>query len=128
MFEKPEVMGMSAAMAANAATRLSAIAENVANADTPGYRAKDAVDFAATYRADSGFQLAATRPGHISASPAVTLTATSQRAGGHLSPNGNNVSLEDEMMRAATVRQDHDTALAIYKKSLDILRVSLGRR
>ncbi|MGB7269579.1 MAG: FlgB family protein [Albidovulum sp.] len=128
MFDKPEILGMSAAMAANAATRMSAIAQNVANADTPGYRATDTADFAATYRSESGLRLAATRPGHFAATPANTLMATSERAGGHLSPNGNNVSLEDEMMRAAMVRKDHDMALAIYKKSLDILRLSLGRR
>lgn len=128
MFEKPEILGMSAAMAANAASRLSAIAENVANADTPGYRAKDVADFAESYHSEGGFQLAATRPGHIPASPTAAYAAVSERAGGHLSPNGNNVSLEDEMMRMAGVRKDHDTALAIYKKSLDILRTSLGRR
>jgi hypothetical protein len=32
------------------------------------------------------------------------------------------------MVAAAQVRMDHDTALAIYRTSLDILRASLGRR
>lgn len=128
MFEKTEIMGMAAAMAANAATRMSAIAQNVANADTPGYRAKDAANFGATYRSSSDFAMKASRPGHSASIRPVQGDLLSVRAGGHLSPNGNNVSLEGEMMRAAGVRQDHDTALAIYKNSLSILRASIGRR
>ena len=128
MFEKPEIMGMAAAMAANASTRISAIAQNVANADTPGYRAKDAANFGETYRASSDFLMKATRKGHLGSATPVTGDPLSARSGGHLSPNGNNVSLEDEMMRAAGIRQDHETALTIYKTSLNILRASIGRR
>ena len=54
MFQTPEILGMAASMAGNAATRMSAIAQNVANADTPGYRAKDVQSFAESYRAESG--------------------------------------------------------------------------
>jgi hypothetical protein len=32
------------------------------------------------------------------------------------------------MMRAAEVRQEHDMALGVYAKSLDILRATLTRR
>ena len=53
MFDRPEVLGMASAMAQNASTRLSAIARNVANADTPGYRAVDAPSFRDSYRSDA---------------------------------------------------------------------------
>ena len=45
-----------------------------------------------------------------------------------MSPNGNNVSLEGEMLSAAGVRKDHDLALTIYRSSLGLFRTSLGRR
>jgi flagellar basal-body rod protein FlgB len=45
-----------------------------------------------------------------------------------MSPNGNSVSLETEMVKAADTQREHDLALAVYGKSLDILRASLGRR
>ncbi|WP_284165737.1 FlgB family protein [Frigidibacter sp. SD6-1] len=128
MFESPEVMGMASALARNAGVRLGAIAENVANADTPGYRAKDGKPFADVYGAGPGLSLRATRPGHVQGAAGESLTAISDRAGGHMSPNGNNVSLEGEMVAAADVRRDHDLALTIYKTSLGILRASLGRR
>ena len=43
-------------------------------------------------------------------------------------PNGNSVSLEDQMMRAAAVRQEHGLALGVYAKSLEILRTAITRR
>ncbi len=128
MFDQPEVMGMASALAANASARLTAIAQNVANADTPGYRARDAQSFQDSYRAASGLPLRSTRPGHMGGFSGQTLTALSERAGGHMSPNGNNVSLEGEMLAAAGVRQNHDLALTVYRTSLGLLRASLGRR
>lgn len=129
MFDRPEVMQVASALAAHAARRQMAIAENVANADTPGYRARDVADFAETYRdADQGV-LRQTRPGHLGASAGAPDPALIERTGpGHMSPNGNNVSLESEMVAAAEVQRDHDMALTVYRKSLDILRASLGRR
>jgi len=128
MFEIPDVLAMASALSSNAATRLSAIAQNVANADTPGYLAKDGPVFADSYAADGALQLTRTRADHLVATGGSAQTALSARTGGHMSPNGNNVSLEDEMMRAAQIRQDNDLALTVYKTSLNILRASLGRR
>ena len=59
----------------------------------------------------------------------VAVPAAAERVGGGtMSPNGNSVSLEGEMVKAADVKREHDLALAIYGKSLAILRASLGRR
>ena len=129
MFEKPEVLALASSLAAHAAERQSAIARNVANGDTPGYRAQDLPDFAATYRAQDAGALRQTRAGHVGAPDASqTFSATDRAQQGTLSPNGNSVSLEAEMVKAAEVRREHDMALAIYGKSLAILRASLGRR
>lgn len=46
---------------------------------------------------------------------------------GELSPNGNTVSLEVEMVASAEVQGAHDRALAIYGSGLNILRAGLGR-
>lgn len=127
MFKLPEVFGMASAMSANAEARLGVIAENVANADTPGYRAKSVAPFQDSYQAEGGLALKVTRAGHMGATAGSQVTAVSDRAAGNMSPNGNNVSLEGQMMSAAETRQQHDLALSIYKSSLDILRASLGR-
>jgi flagellar basal-body rod protein FlgB len=44
-----------------------------------------------------------------------------------MSPNGNSVSLETEMVKAVEVKRQHDQALAIYKSSMNVLRASIGR-
>ena len=45
-----------------------------------------------------------------------------------MAPNGNDVSIETEMVRGVDARRQHDAAMAIFRASLDILRTSLGRR
>ena len=116
------------ALAAHAAARQAAIVENVANADTPGYRARDLADFADTYRAADQGALRQTRAGPSRRGGRVDRSGTGRaRRDRTQSPNGNTVSLEDQMVRAAEVRQrEHDLALAVYRKSLDILRTASG--
>jgi len=123
MFEKLELTRMAQAMAAHAGARLGLVAQNVAQADTPGYRAQDLPDFGQTY--DSGAGLRTTRPGHMG--HAAGLLAQPRDRGGAASPDGNTVSLEREMVTAVGVRQQHEMALAIYRNTSEIIRASLGR-
>ena len=129
MFEKLEISRMAHALASHAMTRQGAIAQNVANADTPGYRAVDTASFADSYSDQGSFAARATRPGHFGATALpVGFAVTPRPAAGSASPNGNSVSLEAEMMQAAQVRQQYDMALGIAKSVAGILRTSLGRR
>jgi flagellar basal-body rod protein FlgB len=128
MFIKPEVLAIASSLSAHAAARQALIAENVANADTPAYRAKDIADFAATYREALGVGMTRTRPGHIFGEGGATTASAPQVSLSQMSPNGNSVSLETEMVKSAEVQREQDLALAVYGKSLDILRASLGRR
>ncbi|MGB3146998.1 MAG: FlgB family protein [Paracoccaceae bacterium] len=127
MFKMPEVMGMASSMSTNAEQRLAAVARNIANADTPGYRAQSVAPFHDSYRDSEGLALRTSHPGHLTAVSGHLTSARSAEAGGHMSPNGNNVSLEAQMVEAAAIRKDHDLALSIYKTSLEIMRSSLGR-
>jgi flagellar basal-body rod protein FlgB len=124
MFETLDLTRMANAMAVRAGDRLGVIAQNVANADTPGYKAMDLPSFAETY-AEDGREMRATRPGHLAALG--DSEALPRRDGATASPNGNSVSVEQEMVKSAGVRQDHDMALAIYRNTTEILRASLGK-
>ena len=128
MFEKLEITAMAQAMASHAGARLGAISQNMANADTPGYKARDVADFNTVWAAGQiGGEMRATRNGHLG-STAQTMTPEIITSTGASAPNGNSVSLEGEMVKAAEVRQQHDMALAIYRATSDILRTSLGRK
>ncbi|MEP2029498.1 MAG: FlgB family protein [Paracoccaceae bacterium] len=128
MFENLEVFRMSNAMASHAGIRQAAVAQNIANADTPGYRARDVLLFQDIYEpADSAIRLRATRPGHLNAGQTAGFATIQFRENGASSPNENNVSLELEMLEAIEVKRQHERAVSIYKSALNVLRSSLGR-
>ncbi|MDJ0627390.1 MAG: FlgB family protein [Rhodobacter sp.] len=128
MYGTLEIFRMAHGLAVHASARQSAIAGNVANADTPGYRAQDIAPFSETYRAEPhSTALRGTRAGHLGGEGAASPEPRTHDAPGPSAPNGNTVSLETEMMKGVEVRQTHEMALSIYKTSLDILRTSLGR-
>lgn len=124
-----EILRMARALAGHAAARHGVVAQNVAHADTPGYRALDLPPFSRLYEMGAGAGAAAmkaTRPGHVAPIPAL-VSARPSESGGAEKPNGNNVSLEGEMVRGADAQGQHRLALAVYGKALDILRAGLGR-
>ncbi len=130
MFEKLELTRMAQAMASHAGARLSVVAQNVAHADTPGYRAGNVANFAESYAQNAKHtEMRATRAGHFSGDAGSEIPSLEVRrkslAG---APNGNSVSIEQEMVKAASARQDHEMALAIYRNTSSIIRASLGRQ
>lgn len=127
MFETLSITRMAQSLAAQSAARLGLIARNVAQADTPGYKAVDLPSFADSYQEAEPDGMRATRPGHLHAR-ARMMDAVEQGSGGEMSPNGNTVSLEHEMVKSVDIRQQHDMAMAVYRSTSDIIRASLGRR
>ncbi len=129
MFENLKIFSMASALAQHGATRQSVVAENIANADTPGYRARDVASFAESYDPAPATGLNATRPGHRFAGEAPYAAAPREvyRPGAE-SPNGNNVSIENEIFSAAEASGDHQKALAIYRSALTVLRTAASGR
>ena len=128
MFQNLEIMRLAQGMAGHAAARQGVIARNIANADTPEYRARDIASFAETFRGETDGAMRATRAGHIGGAGEMSRALTPVDAGGPSAPNGNTVSLEGEMVKSVEVKKEHDLALAVYRSSLDVLRTSIGRR
>ncbi len=126
MFSKLEVFQTSIAMARHAGSRQALVARNLANADTPGYRAAHLGAFHEMVDRGTGLGPRTTRPGHIAAPS--DLAHRSAAAASEPSPNGNSVSLEEEMFASVEAQREHSRALTIYKHGLDILRLSIGRR
>ena len=57
------LLRLASQLAAHAAARQTVITENIAHADTPGYRARDVADFATTLSDGSGARGAHDPPG-----------------------------------------------------------------
>ncbi|WP_296418215.1 FlgB family protein [Pseudooctadecabacter sp.] len=127
MFENLKMFETSFAMARHAGARQAATAANMANADTPGYRARHIASFAESYSAHSASPMKMTRAGHLALDMS-SARARTDAGKGEPSPNGNSVSLEQEMINGVEIQREHNRALAIYKHSLDVMRLSIGRR
>jgi flagellar basal-body rod protein FlgB len=108
------------------------LAENVANADTPGYRARDLapLDFGRQVEQASGqLQLALTSPAHLTGSGAAGSSFAVERTGKYdVRPTGNAVNLEDEMMKVAANQMDHQAAISLYSRSMGLLKTAIGKR
>ena len=114
-------------------TRQGLLAENVANAETPGYRGRDLAqyDFADRASAVSSATVTttATQPMHYAVASAEGSTFGAQRmANFEITPEGNGVTLEDEMMKVTTNLMDYQAATSLYQKSIKILRTAMGRQ
>lgn len=124
------ILRLASSLASHSAARQQVIAENIAHADTPGYRARDIADFSETLeQTPSNFSARTTRAGHVQFGSSPDEYRTHEEtAFGAESPNGNNVSLEDQMVRSVDLQHSHQLALGVYEKSLSILRTSIGRK
>lgn len=117
--------------------RQQVLAQNVANANTPGYVAKDLkeLDFGAMVDA-SGTKLTpvATSPAHIGSPVPGGGLSLGQARGGELikkpdfetTPSGNSVTLEDEMVKVAQTQMDYDTVTSLYSKSLGLIKLAIS--
>jgi flagellar basal-body rod protein FlgB len=97
------------------AARHAVTAENIANANTPRYRAKDVTPFA-TVLQSTGLDMARTSPMHM-ASAGETDVAARIVAGESwdTTHSGNNVSLEAELLKAGDNRKQFALDMGVVK-------------
>lgn len=117
MISRMPLFQVYGAMARHAAETQRVSASNVANADRPGYKAVELESF------DDFLNRVQTRPVEAQGAAFKTFQSVSAAA-----PNGNTVSLEIEMIRSAEAAGQHDLAMTVYSKSIDLLRAALGKR
>lgn len=112
--------------------RQKIIAENVANANTPGYAPHDLKPF--SFQAQMQAQqmagastMAVTNPGHMLPPHASRADAPKPVAtkDSETTLDGNSVVLEEEMLKMGQARMDYDAAIGFYQKSLNLLRMAV---
>lgn len=118
-------------------SRQRLLAENVANADSPGYRVRDLAKpkfaqmaSAASERGPQMPQVAvATHPGHISTSmpPLKSTMNSGTDTPFEITPQGNEVVLEEEMMKVTANQLDYQAAASLYSKTMGLFRIAIGR-
>ncbi|MCA8889853.1 MAG: flagellar basal body rod protein FlgB [Parvularculaceae bacterium] len=110
--------------------RTGVIAQNIANADTPDYSARDVApaDFKKLASAGASAQaLRTSDPRHIrAAANSSAAVRTVAAPDGEAALNGNNVSLETQMMKLSETRMDYQLASSVYRKGLGLVRLAIG--
>jgi flagellar basal-body rod protein FlgB len=108
------------------------LAENVANADTPGFISRDLSppEFGQPTGAAAPVVLARTSAAHIGdLAGAGSSNFPQERRGLYaVRPTGNAVSLEDEMLKVASNAMDYQTAASLYSRSLGLIKLAISRR
>ena len=105
-------------------SRQRLLAQNIANADTPGWKPRDLPAFSADLR-QAGGAIARTDPGHLG--PTAAQADASRQLHGERAPDGNAVALDDQLARLAETETAHDLASDLYKKYLGFFRLAIGR-
>jgi len=107
--------------------RQSVLAENVANTDTPGYKARDLAPISfgdALKQASIG--MAVTDPHHIvPPSMAGVNIKTIKAESSETLPNGNNVDVEQQMMEVSKTAVDYQGITSIYKAIGELFNLAL---
>jgi len=107
--------------------RQSVLAENVSNADTPRYIARDLrpLDFGAIMRnQEFALKPASTSANHIAPR---TGFRPEEAVGEGGTPNGV-VSIEQEMIKLSDTQVHYQTATNLYQKAVGMFRTALGSR
>jgi len=107
--------------------RQTVLAENVANANTPGYDEKDLKEpnFKALLGgASSSVHLVATEPGHFTSPaggglPGTTVTTEDRTL------NGNGVSIEAQMMKVSENQADYALTTTLYQQNIALIKTAL---
>ncbi len=118
--------------------RQGVLAQNIANANTPKYQPKDLkrVDFSSLVpegaQNSTRISTLKTHVAHIHL-PGISVGGS---AGGfeteksidwEVTPNGNGVSLEDQMIKVTENQMEYQAATTLYSRSLGLLRLAIGQ-
>ncbi len=105
--------------------RQGLLAQNIANANTPGYVAKDVQPFAQTL-AKALPVLAATSPLHMMA-PGTVLGTDPRLRPAERAPDGNAVSMDDQLAKVAQTDDAQALTMNLYHKYLGLFRTVIGK-
>ena len=113
--------------------RQDVLSQNVANADTPGFVARDLKpldfnDMLHTSVTNKASGLTVTDPRHIAIRPSSTTKFDDYESRDvESNPNGNSVSLEAEMIKVSDTQAQFQAAANLYAKAMSLMRTAIGQ-
>lgn len=129
MFSQIPLFQLAERRLAWADARQRLLAQNIANIDTPHWTGRDVAPFAASLRGHgangSDLVMARTAEGHLV--PKASATGAGRTPAGERAPDGNSVSLDDQLTRIAETESAHELTADLYRKYIGMFRTALGR-
>jgi flagellar basal-body rod protein FlgB len=111
--------------------RQKVIAQNIANADTPGYVPNDVVplDFGDHLKKLAAVAPERTDPKHLvgTVPEAGPVDKKKTKKQYETAPVGNSVVLEEQMMKLSTTQADYNMMINLYRKHVDLIKTAIGR-
>lgn len=108
------------------ARQQAALAQNVANADTPGFRPREMVAFADTLSQVAGATPARSNPLHLAGTLSDQADLLAPRTQVR-SIDGNGVTLDQQLAKVADAQTMQSLVTTIYKKYMGWFSLALGR-
>jgi flagellar basal-body rod protein FlgB len=105
--------------------RQSLLAQNIANADTPHWHARDLKPFAAMLQRAT-VQMVRTDPTHLASAGADGAPDKSAEVA-EQSPDGNSVAIDKELVKVADTDSAHELVTGLTKKYLSLVRTAIGK-
>jgi flagellar basal-body rod protein FlgB len=108
--------------------RQALLAKNIANVSTPSYQPKDLPSFAQALTGFTSLSPVQTQPNHLSGSggDATFRPALAERPKGK-APDGNGVTLDEQLVKVADTETTQTLVTTIYKKYFSLFNTALGR-
>ncbi len=109
--------------------RQNVLAQNIANANTPGYQARDLkpVDFANVLASHQGkLAMAVTNPGHIHPAMESNFASIKKTKSFETTMNGNNVVMDEQVQKLSENNSNFQETTALYRKMTEIVRMATG--
>ncbi len=107
--------------------RQQVLAQNVANADTPGYSAREITPFARLLARSAPVGLFRTSPLHQTPHQVSAMTARPERLAAERTPVANAVQVERELMKVAETETHQALTLGLFRGFAGMVRLALGR-
>jgi flagellar basal-body rod protein FlgB len=110
--------------------RENVIAQNIANSDTPGFRALDIAPISFKETLGAKLQPTATSNMHLASAHSGRpgdSKVSAEKKPWEITPSNNGVVIEEQMMKSASTSADYQLMLNLYKKNVTMLRTALGR-
>ncbi len=113
--------------------RQRVIAQNIANSETPGYKARTVADADFSDLVESSGKVARPR---VELTQGMRNLGAIQPAGSGIvldkdvsetKPDGNNVTLEDQLLRMGQVQAEFTAMTNLYRKQLSMLKTAVGK-